>query len=426
MTTKNKIIVVGTGYVGLPAALMWASTGKTVIGVDLNERVVEAINDGTAPINEPELQELLRSEKVRQNLTAQTSVTDGDVFVIAVPTPLDPRRKVADLRHVISAVEAISPHLRPGNLILVESTVPPLTCRNLIAPLIAKLTGLTVPGDVALAYCPERILPGNIFHEIVGNDRIIGGLDDESAGLAAELYKTFVNGRLFLTDDLSAELAKLFENTYRDVNIALANEFASICDDLGASPGAVIELANRHPRVNIHTPGIGVGGHCIPFAPWFLHEAAPSSSRLITTGRSINDAQPPRVASRIRRAVRMVADPVIVLFGATYKRNSEDTRESPAIKIFELLKEDGYRVRLLDPLVPELGYRSMAEAATGADLLVILVAHDSVISELRESYDAIARSMREPRVLSFDGQTEYDRQAEPSPSARDLSRDPRN
>ncbi|MFZ4984387.1 MAG: nucleotide sugar dehydrogenase [Blastocatellia bacterium] len=402
MSTKNKIVVIGAGYVGLPAALMWASAGKTVIAVDINEKVVRAINEGIVPIHEPELQDLLRDERVQRNLVAQDTVTEGDVFVIAVPTPIDPLKKVADLRHVISAVESICPHLRPGNLILVESTVPPLTCRNLLRPLIEKLTGLSIPGDLSLAYCPERILPGNIFHEIVHNDRIIGGIDKIAGQQAAELYNSFVKGQLFQTDDLSAELAKLFENTYRDVNIALANEFASICDDLDLNVRGVIELANRHPRVNILKPGIGVGGHCIPFAPWFLHEIAPYNSRLITTGRLINDEMPGRVAGKIRRAVRFVADPAVVLIGATYKRNSEDVRESPGIRVFDLLKEDGYRVSLYDPFIPDWNYGSIVEVARDADLLGILVAHDTVVSELRESLREVLGAMRTPQVIFFD------------------------
>jgi len=402
MSSSHRIVVVGAGYVGLPAAVMWAQAGESVIAVDINEELVGAINQGAIKINEPALQQLLLKDQVRRNLTAQTDFTTGDVFVIAVPTPIDPLKKVADLRFVISAIESICPFLQPGNLVIVESTVPPLTCRNLIKPLIERLTGLTLPGDLSLAYCPERILPGNIVDEIINNDRIIGGIDTTAGERAAALYGLFVKGTLFQTDDLSAELAKLFENTYRDVNIALANEFASICDDLNVHSKGIIELANRHPRVSILKPGIGVGGHCIPFAPWFLHEVAPHNSRLITTGRFINDEMPHRVAGKIRRAVRSTLDPEIVMLGATYKKNCADTRESPALRIFNLLEEDGYRVRLHDPFIPGRQYNSIAEAATGADLLVVLVAHDQIVGELRQNDTLILKAMRDPRILYFD------------------------
>jgi len=253
---KKKIVVIGTGYVGLPAALMWAKSGQSVIGVDINENVVRAINEGTMLLNEAELQGLLHDPAVKANLTARTTPAAGDVFVIAVPTPVDPLKKVCDMGAVEAAIESICPHLRKGNLVLLESTVPPMTCRRVAKPVIEKLTGLRVPQDILLAHCPERILPGDIFQEIVHNDRLIGGMDERSTKAAAEVYATFVKGRLHLTDDVSAELSKLMENTYRDVNIALANEFAQICESLGADAREVIGFANKHPRVNILAPGI--------------------------------------------------------------------------------------------------------------------------------------------------------------------------
>lgn len=399
---SKKIVVIGTGYVGLPAALMWAQSGLEVVGVDINENIVRAINENTLLLNESELNELLASPEVQRNLIAQTVPCEGDVFVIAVPTPVHPLKKVADLAYVRDALRSIAPFLKPGNLVIIESTIPPLTTRDFARPLLEELTGLRVPQDILLAHCPERILPGDIFHEIVHNDRLIGGIDEASGQASVEIYQAFVKGQLFLTDDLSAELSKLFENTYRDVNIALANEISLICEDLGADVHKVISFANRHPRVNILSPGIGVGGHCIPVDPWFLKEVAPYNARIITTARLINDEMPRRMAEKIRKAVKNVENPKIVALGATYKRNCEDMRESPAGEIVHLLKDEGYNVTHFDPLVEKMQYTSIEEIAKGADLIVVLVRHDQITQELNEKETNILNAMRTPGVLILD------------------------
>jgi UDP-N-acetyl-D-mannosaminuronic acid dehydrogenase len=324
------------------------------------------------------------------------------VFVIAVPTPVDPLKKVCCMAAVESAVVAICPHLRKGNLVILESTVPPRTCRDVITPLIEQHTRLKVPRDILLAHCPERILPGDIFKEIVHNDRLIGGVDGRSTKAAAETYAAFVKGQLHLTDDVSAELSKLMENTYRDVNIALANEFAQICELLGADAKKVIGFANKHPRVKILQPGIGVGGHCIPVDPWFLKEVAPYNSRLITMARLVNDEMPHRIAAKIREAVADLPDPRIVALGATYKKNCEDLRESPAGEIVHALRRDGYHVAHFDPMVPRLRYSSLAKLAKGADLIAVLVCHDSIKQELTTNRTAIERAMRRQRIVFFE------------------------
>jgi len=398
----QRIVVIGTGYVGLPAAIMWAKAGHDVVGVDVDENLVRAINDRTLLIDEREMRDLLAHPEVHRHLEARTEPCEGDVFVIAVPTPVDPIRKVADLGFIEEAVASICPVLRPGNLVIVESTVPPLTCRDLIRPQLEQGTGLKVPTEVMLAHCPERILPGDIFQEIVHNERLIGGLDRASTTAALNAYAAFVEGAMHPTDDLTAELSKLMENTYRDVNIALANEFAQICDSLGAPADKVFYYANRHPRVNILQPGIGVGGHCIPVDPWFLKEIAPDFSRLITTARTINDEMPNRTAARIRRAVADVQSPVIVALGATYKANCEDQRESPAKEVVRLLRQDGYQVRHYDPLVPELTYDSLETALLQADLVAVLVGHRSVLNELKVLSPRLGELMRNNRVLVFD------------------------
>ncbi len=398
---KAKIVVIGTGYVGLPAALMLAKAGHKVVGVDIDENIVRAINERVLLIEEEELREVMESREVRDNLIASTTVIPGDVYLIAVPTPLHPRKRSADLDYVTAAMESICPHLKKGDLVLLESTVPPLTCRELIAPMVEKSTGLSVPEDVLLAHCPERILPGKVFDEIVHNDRIIGGMNAESTEKAREVYASFVRGELLPTDDVTAELCKLMENTYRDVNIGLSNEMAAVADTLGVDWRQAFDFANRHPRVSFLDPGIGVGGHCIPIDPWFIKEVDPINTQIIEVARRVNAYQPHKIAARIRRQIADVKGAKIICIGATYKPNTADCRESPAIEIVELLQADGYDVENYDPLVKGMEYSSLTDVCTGADLLVILVGHNRVISEYEAAKDEILAAMRNPRTMIF-------------------------
>lgn len=397
---SKKIVVMGTGYVGLPLAIMLARVGYRVIGVDIEENVVKAINEGVLNLAEEDIRRIFKEPAVRKNLHAQKTPCEADVFIISVPTPLDERKRIADLSQVIGAVESILPHLRPGNLVIIESTVPMLTCRNIIAPLLEK-TGLKLGKDVFLCHCPERILPGEVFEEIVHNDRVIGGLDGEAAEMTREIYASFVKGNLYLTDDVTAELVKLMENTSRDVGIALANEFAAVADGLGVDIVQAIELANKHPRVNILKPGIGAGGHCIPVDPWFIKEIDPVNSRLIHTARLINDEVPHKLAARIRHVLKDIKNPRIVALGITYKPDTYDTRNSPALKIIELLKDDGYKVTAYDPLVADYQYSSIEEVARGADCLVVLVEHRLIKEELSRREAEIKKAMRRPLILRF-------------------------
>lgn len=397
---RPTIVVIGTGYVGLPAALLLAQAGHEVVGVDIDENIVRALNQGVLHIKEAELQRLMDDPDVRRNLRAQGTPCAADVFLIAVPTPLDPRKKVAEMKFVREATLSIVPHLRPGNLVILESTVPPLTCREFMTPILQR-SGLKVGEDLFLAHCPERILPGDVFVEIVHNDRIIGAADQRSRELAKAVYQSFVKGQLFETDDVTAELCKLMENTYRDVNIALANEFALLAEDLGVNPLEAIALANKHPRVNILKPGIGVGGHCIPIDPWFIKEINPAHSRLIFTSRLVNDEMPEKTAVKIRRGVRHIPDPKIVAIGAAYKANTADTRESPAIEVVRLLRGDGYDVAHYDPLIEGMQYGSLEEVCRGADCLAILIEHDVVRADLRANRAAITRAMRQSTIVRF-------------------------
>jgi UDP-N-acetyl-D-mannosaminuronic acid dehydrogenase len=395
----SRITVVGTGYIGLPLAIMLARNGYTVSGCDVSEEVVRGINAGLLKQAEADLAEIFKEPEVRENLTADCRPRAADIFVISVPTPLDHRKRVADLSYVTAAIESIVPFLEPDNLVIVESTIPPLTCRNVITPILES-SGYRVGERIHLAHCPERILPGNIVKEIIENDRVIGAQDPVARRRAKTMYASFVKGKLFLTDDVSAELVKLMENTYRDVNVALANEFAAVAEGLGIDVVEAIGLANHHPRVNILSPGIGTGGHCIPIDPWFIKEIDPVNTRLINTARDINMAVPSRMAAKIRRAVSKIAEPRIVAVGLTYKPNTYDTRESPAAEIVQLLRQDGYHVDAYDPFVANQN-TSLERLVQGADCLVILVEHDLIKQQLQREAEQMASVMRNPNVLRF-------------------------
>lgn len=396
----KKIVVIGTGYVGLPLAIMLARSGYEVVGVDIEENVVNAINEGVLKIAEEDIKRIFQEPQVRKNLYGQKTPCEADVFIISVPTPIDEKKRIADLAQVISGVESILPFLRRGNLVIIESTVPPLTCRQVVIPIIQK-GGFKVSEDIFLCHCPERILPGEVFTEIVHNDRVIGGVDGKAAQMAREIYASFVKGGLYLTDDVTAEMVKLMENTYRDVNIALANEFAAVAEGLGVNIMEAIELADKHPRVDILKPGIGTGGHCIPVDPWFIKEVDPVNSRLIQTARLINDEVPIKIAGKIRQTLRDIKNPRIVALGVTYKANTYDVRNSPAQRIIDLLRQDGYQVEAYDPLVAGHQYPSIAEVAKGADCLVVLVEHQVIREELAKKEKEIKRVMRHDLILRF-------------------------
>jgi UDP-N-acetyl-D-mannosaminuronic acid dehydrogenase len=397
----KRITVLGLGYVGLPAAIMLARARHKVIGVDIKDDVLHSIKNGEILIEDSELKELFNTKQVRDNLSVSKIPQKADVFLIAVPTPIDKKKKMCDMQFFKSALNSIVGLLEKGNLIINESTTPPLTCRNFITPLIKYGTGLKVGSDILLSYCPERVLPGNIFYELINNDRIIGGVNEESAKAAAEIYSTFVKGKLYITNDITAELCKLMENAYRDVNIALANEFSLVADGLGIDIKDAIELANRHPRVNILKPGIGVGGHCIPLDPWFIKEVDSENSTLITAARRVNDMMPGKIAARVRRMIRNINDPLIIALGATYKPDVADVRESPAIEVVNLLSEDGYRIKHYDPLVKGMGYDSIANIAEGADCILILVPHTIIVKEFENSEQQIRSGMRNDLVIRF-------------------------
>jgi UDP-N-acetyl-D-mannosaminuronic acid dehydrogenase len=378
VSTKT-LCVVGLGYIGLPTAAMFATHGVRVIGVDSNPQVIDVLRRGDIHIEEVGLLEVVRDAMESGALTVQSTPSPADSFIIAVPTPFN-SDKTADMRSVISAGESLVTHLRSGNLVILESTSPPKTTTDLVRPILER-SGLKAGDDFQLAYSPERVLPGQILHELVSNARVIGGIDERSARAGRDLYAAFVKGEILLTDATTAEMVKLMENTTRDVNIALANEFALIAEHLGIDVWEAIHLANYHPRVKILRPGPGVGGHCIAIDPWFLVEAAPHCANLIRQARRVNDAMPHHAVSIVERLVDGTAGAAVACLGLAYKADVDDTRESPAVEIAELLSRKGFDVRVFDPHAPEARVGgaqtagSLADAVRGADVCAVLVDH---------------------------------------------------
>lgn len=377
MNTK-KICVMGLGYIGLPTSAMFATHGCKVIGVDVNEKIVNALNKGEITIEEPYLDIMVQAAVRSGNLIADTKPHEADAFIIAVPTPVTKDKK-ADMSYVVAATETIVPYLRKGNMVILESTSPPGTVEELMLPILQK-SGLKIGEELYVGHSPERVLPGKILWELVNNNRIIGGINRVSAEKIRDLYKIFVNGEIYLTDVRTAEMCKVVENTFRDVNIAFANELARICEKLGINVWEVIELANKHPRVNIHQPGPGVGGHCLAVDPWFIVEKAPEQAKIIELSRKTNDSMPQYVLDRIDEILKDVEGVKIVsILGITYKPNIDDLRESPVIELVELMDKRGdYKIRVYDPYVKIHKYQAkdLIEVAKGSDLLVLAVHHD--------------------------------------------------
>jgi UDP-N-acetyl-D-mannosaminuronic acid dehydrogenase len=378
---------------------MFAVHGMRVIGVDINSHILEVLNQGNIHIEEVGLRSLVREALASGNLVVRSVPKAADVFVIAVPTPIN-LDKTADMRAVVSATESIVSHLRKGNLVVLESTSPPRTTIDLVKPILER-SGLKAGKDFLLAYSPERVLPGQILKELVENARVIGGIDRASAEAGRDLYATFVKGEIVLTEATTAEMVKLMENTFRDVNIALANEFALIAEKLNVNVWEAIDIANRHPRVKILRPGPGVGGHCIAVDPWFLIEAAPDQARLIRQSRLVNDGMPGHVEEMAKRAMDGIERPIVACLGLTFKPDVDDTRESPAVEIVKKLVATGYTVRAFDPHVQELPTLnnhltlSLDQAVSGADLLLLLVDH----AEFKSLTPEALLLMRSRRVL---------------------------
>ena len=386
----HRVCVVGLGYVGLPTAAILATRGIDVVGVDVEATRVEAVNAGAAYIAEPDLGPMVRESVERGTLQARLAVVVADAFVVAVPTPFGSNHE-PDLRCLRNAAASLAQVLVPGNLVLLESTSPVGTTTAVCEWLAEARPDLTFPhtagedSDIRVAYSPERILPGNILAELVNNDRVVGGVTTRCARTASSLYRIFVQGTCSLTSARTAELVKLTENAYRDVNLAFANELSLLCDALGLDPWEVIQLANRHPRVDVLRPGPGVGGHCVAVDPWFLVHAAPDQTPLVQTARQVNDSKPQWVVDRVLAACDGLANPTVACLGLAYKANVGDLRESPAVGIVERLESMvAGPVLVVDPHVAGLpdvlvGRRielvSQDDAMSVADVVVVLTDH---------------------------------------------------
>jgi len=388
----NKICVIGLGYIGLPTAAILASEDIKVLGVDITQSIVDTINDGGIHIVEADLDALVKKVVQSGNLRAETKPEPSDAFLIAVPTPFKDEHK-PDLSYIRAAAKSIAPVLAKGNLVVLESTSPVGTTEEISAWLAEARPDLSFPhqkgndADIQIAYCPERVLPGRILEELVENDRIVGGLSAQSTEKAIALYKIFVKGACLPTNARTAEMSKLTENAFRDVNIAFANELSLISDKLDINVWELISLANRHPRVNILQPGPGVGGHCIAVDPWFIVNKTPEQAKLIRTAREVNDYKSKYVVEQVLEVLKDIENPVIACLGLAYKANIDDLRESPALEIVtELARLDTGallisepNIRTLPPSIvnnPKIQLINAEDAIRDADLVLVLVDHD--------------------------------------------------
>lgn len=394
---NKTICVIGLGYIGLPTAALLASNGYDVAGVDLNRNAVETINKGQIHIVEPDLDAFVRSAVAAGKLKAFAEPQASDIFIICVPTPFHEGEGIPqpNIDYVLAATNSIAGFVKPGNMVILESTSPVGTTEKMSEVLEGAGVDTT---EISIAYCPERVLPGKIMTELVENDRVVGGLTAESTKLVADFYRTFVRGEVLETDSKTAEMCKLTENSFRDVNIAFANELSMICDKEGINVWNLIQLANRHPRVNILQPGAGVGGHCIAVDPWFIVARDPENSRLIRSAREVNNFKMAWAIDQIRIAAadasaRIGRKPKLACLGLAFKPDIDDLRESPAAFVVGELVSQGYDVIVVEPNIEKhdrFVLSSLEDALTKVDVVAVLVKHrqfssDSVRSQLRNA-----------------------------------------
>jgi UDP-N-acetyl-D-mannosaminuronic acid dehydrogenase len=420
---KPSVCVVGLGYIGLPTAAVIARAGCKVLGLDVSQRVVDTINRGEIHIEEVDLDGLVQGVVARGLLSASVEVAPADVFVIAVPTPFD-KDHAPDISYVLAAGRTIAPMLKAGDVVILESTSPVGTTEKMRDMIAQMRPDLKIPGltretpDISIAYCPERVLPGRILEELTNNDRSIGGITPRCARKALAFYKRFVRGECVTTDARAAEMTKLVENAYRDVNIAFANELSIVADRMGLDVWEVIRLANRHPRVNILSPGPGVGGHCIAVDPWFIVHSAPEETPLIRTARGVNDGKMHHVIAKAEALVEAHPDARIACLGLAFKANIDDFRESPARFVASrLARKFGDRMSVVEPYATELPIEftdtgvthiDIDEALETCDVLIVLVDHDVFrVVPLAERADKLVYDTRgiwadQPRVVRED------------------------
>ena len=396
MQQFKHICVIGLGYIGLPTAATFAAHGVKVTGVDVNPHAVDLINQGKVHIVEPDLDALVRDVVAQQKLSAQLSPVAADAYIVAVPTPFKDNHE-PDLKYIESAAKALAPHLVKGNLVILESTSPVGATEQMAAWLSEARPDLSFPqqvgeqADILIAHCPERVLPGKVLQELISNDRIVGGMTPRCSQAAIDLYKVFVKGDCIETNARTAEMCKLTENSFRDVNIAFANELSIICDKLDINVWELIQLANRHPRVNILQPGPGVGGHCIAVDPWFIVSKTPEQAHLIRTAREVNDSKPEWVIDQVKVKLveflqanpeKTIKDVTVACYGLAFKPDIDDLRESPALNITKKLAEQGFKILAIEPNIhrlpenlPENIKLILLEECEKADVHLILVDH---------------------------------------------------
>ncbi len=388
-----KVCIIGQGYIGLPTAALFTRNHCEVVGVDVNEEIVNNLNKGIIHIEEPGISEIIKNAVENKVYTASLTPQKADAFIITVPTPYIVENYSCDLSYVVNACESILPYLEKGNTIIIESTIAPMSTDETIKPIFEK-AGFTIGKDLYLAHCPERVLPGRIIEELIHNDRIIGGITPECSKKASEVYGQFVEGDLMLTEAKTAELSKCMENTFRDVNIALANELAKICAEIGVNALDVIKMANKHPRVNLHSPGPGVGGHCLAIDPYFIYAKAPETAKIIKLARDTNNSMPAFVCENVKK---IISNGKIAVLGVSYKGNTGDDRESPAYEIIAKLKQDGYEIAIHDPHIKNDSFVSLDSATKDADLILILCDHNEFKNL---DYDLISKNMK--KTVLFD------------------------
>ena len=406
MTTEilqdRSICVIGLGYVGLPTAALLARAGHEVLGVDIDREVVSSLNEGKTALNEDGLLAVVEEAFASGRLRASGQAEPADIFIICVPTPVTPNG-TADLAAVRAATMSIASVVQDGNLVILESTSPAGTTRDVVGRILRE-SGAPLLSNLQLCYCPERVLPGDTVGELERNSRIIGGTTPAAADRAARMYRSFCTGEMCITEDRVAELCKLMENTYRDINIAIANVFARIGEEAGVDIHEAIRLANLHPRVDILTPGPGVGGHCIPVDPWFIIEGFPASTGLLREARQVNDGQAVRLLDRLTAAAKLVAGDTIAILGVAYKGNIDDPRESPTLRLIDECKSRGIRVRLHDPHVQlkSVGgavlMPTIQEATADVDAIMIMTDHSEYAT-----IDPLELSVRGPWIADGRG-----------------------
>ena len=384
MKSLKKICVIGLGYIGLPTASLLATKGYDVLGIDIRESVVSKINQGEIHIVEPDLDVLVKSAVQSKKLKASLKPEPADIFILAVPTPFDDNKQ-PDISYVKQATAAIADVVKDGDLVILESTSPIGTTDLVHQHLLACKPELK---EIYVAHCPERVIPGKVLQELVENDRVIGGIDQASTAITKEFYSTFVAGEILETNARTAEMCKLTENAFRDVNIAFANELSLICHELEINVWELIRLANHHPRVNILKPGPGVGGHCIAVDPWFIVASCPEKAKLINLARQVNDNKPHWVIDQVKEKAKRFSNPTIACFGAAFKPDIDDLRESPALAIGKTLVEENLgKVIFCEPNVeslPGLELLDIDSALEEADIILLLVAHKEFLQISRE------------------------------------------